>query len=241
MLGLNIQKVYVMSMDIDNDSVDIKNRFNRLFKSGYYPELEIIPCVDGNDIDVDFDWDVYDWEIKDHHNQWYNRPITIGELGCTLSHINIWKKALKDITDENAQILILEDDFNPIINLVELGIPDDVEWDLLYLGREDILDYYNEEVLTPFIRKPLFSYGAHAYVLSIGGVKKLLNYNMEKSIICIDEFLPATFTKHPRNDIEEIYDNKNIKALATNVTWVDELDQYKSTTRHGESPLWKKQ
>jgi GR25 family glycosyltransferase involved in LPS biosynthesis len=49
--------------------------------------------------------DVY---VKDNANRYWQRDVTLGEIGCTLSHIAIWEDAYKNGYDN---ILVYEDDF----------------------------------------------------------------------------------------------------------------------------------
>lgn len=45
--------------------------------------------------------------FPDYKDPYHKRPMTLGEVGCFLSHYNIWKK----IVDENLKdALVLEDD-----------------------------------------------------------------------------------------------------------------------------------
>jgi GR25 family glycosyltransferase involved in LPS biosynthesis len=107
--------------------------------------------------------------------------------------------------------MILEDDalFNSDMELKRDIAIDTIElmgknWDILYLGRHPIKPHL-EERLTETIVIPEFSYCAHSYCVSPKGIKRLLGYNLQKSIIPLDEFLPATYVEHPRMDVSLIY------------------------------------
>ena len=56
----------------------------------------------------------------------WNRDVTVGEAGCTLSHIRVWLDAYENGYEK---ILVLEEDFNPLRQ---------IDWSLC-----DILDYYD--------------------------------------------------------------------------------------------------
>ena len=143
-------------------------------------------------INIDIDWAL-----------WWKRDLTRGEIGCTISHTEIWKRA-------KGYTLILEDDVysepNWIINL-EQAINNlnkiDKDWDLLYLGREP--QDPDEEVVCNGIVKPKYSFCTFAYMLSPSGIKKILKYEVDKCIIPADEILPATYIKHPRPDVRLKY------------------------------------
>ena len=50
-----------------------------------------------------------DWKIESGNN-WWTRPVTVGEAGGVHSHIRIWEDVVER---EYNNVLILEDDFNP--------------------------------------------------------------------------------------------------------------------------------
>ena len=91
----------------------------------------------------------------------------------------------------------MEEDFIIKNSLKDLLLPK--EFDGFYLGRNKIEEdrkNYDEDYVVPG-----YSYNTHAYCLSKAGINKLLKYELNKNIIPVDEFLSATFTKHPRRDI----------------------------------------
>jgi len=143
-------------------------------------------------LDIDFDW-----------GKWWKRDLTRGEIGCTISHTEVWKRA-------KGYTLILEDDiyFTPnwiiylkqaMNNLKRI----DKDWDLLYLGREP--QDPDEERVCEGIVKPKYSFCTFAYILSPSGIKKILKYEVERCIIPADEILPATYMEHPRMDVRLKY------------------------------------
>ena len=137
---------------------------------------------------------------------WWSRDLTKGEIGCTLSHWQIWMEN-KDTTEP---IMILEDDalFDETLELkrdIAIGTIEsmDKDWDVLYLGRVPLDTKENK--LTKNIVIPKFSYCTYAYCVSPRGIKKLLQYNVQKSIIPADEFLSSTYIAHPRGDVSLKY------------------------------------
>lgn len=125
------------------------------------------------------------------------RPLTKGETGCYLSHIDIWKKFL---SSNNKFCLIFEDDielcenFKTKINntLKELenynnNLNNDVI-DAIYLNHEMHCklffgDYECNKHVIPEnltnIKKPFkLGYGMFGYILTREGVKKILNYGL---------------------------------------------------------------
>jgi collagen beta-1,O-galactosyltransferase len=141
---------------------------------------------------------VFDWQMECDY-KWWNRPLTKGEMGCTISHTEIWKRA-------TGYTLILEDDvlFTPNwIAKLNITINKLKDWDLLYLGR--VPQKTGEKIVCTGIVKPDYSYCTYAYILSPRGIKKIQKYEVEKSIIPADEFLTSTYIEHPRMDVRLKY------------------------------------
>ena len=159
---------------------------------------------------------LFDWYIEpevarmlddDVDDCWWSRDLTKGEIGCALSHWSIWNEC----KDYNEPIMILEDDalFAENMELKRDIAIDTLEtmgknWDILYLGRMPIKPHL-EERLTNSLVIPQFSYCAYAYCVSPKGIKRLLDYNLQRAIIPLDEFLAATYVEHPRTDVSFKY------------------------------------
>jgi glycosyl transferase family 25 len=102
---------------------------------------------------------------------------TKGMIGCYLSHTKIWKK----VVDENIDYcFIFEDDAIPIassskIQKFLLEIPKD--WDFVFLGFTIPGFYENNDVLVgnDILKVNSILFGAHAYIISNSGAKKLLS------------------------------------------------------------------
>ena len=166
--------------------------------------------------------------------KWWARPLNRGEMGCTISHTEIWKRA-------SGYTLVLEDDIAfdvnwkvKLHNALDTLIHIDKDWDLLYLGRI-AQEYKDEEKITDNLRKPLMSYCTYAYVISPSGKQKLLNYQVEKNIIPADEFLTATYNPHPRPDVKLKYP-PTLRAYSTDPHIVNQCGMG-SDTETGENPL----
>ena len=100
-------------------------------------------------------------------------PLTIGGIGCALSHRNTYKKI---IFNNIQKCLILEDDaklnadFLKILEEVEQNIPTD--FDMLFLGYHVA---YIEENVNNYCFIPDRVYGLFGYIVSLEGAKKLLD------------------------------------------------------------------
>ena len=86
--------------------------------------------------------------------------------------------------------------------------------------------------------KPSYSYQTHCYVLNYDGAKKLVETNvptLKQNIIVSDEFLPATYTTHPREDIRKMFiQNMNVLALKSNPVI---QDRYEAANNSQTSPI----
>lgn len=153
----------------------------------------------------EYGFSLFPWKMKSR-NHWWNRPMSKGEIGCSISHWLCWNKAS---TFDDPHYVFLEDD-------VHLGptfrddLPDivarlsalDPAWDLLFLGRRPL--EADKGRLGEFVR-PGFSYGTHAYMLSHSAVKQLLATDFATDLIPADELLPAMYIDHPRADVRSRY------------------------------------
>ena len=170
------------------------------------------------------------WNIESNIN-WYNRDVTDGEVGCTLSHIDAWVDAY---ASNQEYLMIFEDDFNEdkkvpwnqVNELFEKG------YDLIYLGRWALLPEEETEIEgIPGWVEPDYSYEAHAYILSRRGIQILVEEYIDQfknEIFVSDEFLPITYGKTFRQDILAEYAGKTrLKAAAP---LVEDITNNKSTT-----------
>lgn len=176
--------------------------------------------VDGERIQSDADLrnekiSVYkNWEIKGHSNSFWSRPIKKGEIGCSVSHLRVWREAQKMMKlDKNlGYVVVLEDDATfsndavertrrTISTLPSSGVK---AWDFMYLGRV-LQRNQKDETVNKLCCKPGFSYCTYGYILSRTGVEKFLQQQFQNNLIPVDEFIPSLYTLHPREDIRKMY------------------------------------
>ena len=153
-------------------------------------EYSVFEAIDGNKIDDSYFKEndlnyCHDWKEPNT-----GRMITLGEIGCALSHYFIYQLCIKDPYDIT---LILEDDavlqtgFNEqlqnIINELK-----NIEWDICYLGRKKMKDDLGE--ISDYLVTPNYSYWTVGYLINKQGAQKICNSNFSKNILTIDEFLP---------------------------------------------------
>jgi glycosyl transferase family 25 len=150
---------------------------------------------------------LFPWQLTSD-NEWWNRPLKLGEIGCAVSHWLCWERAA-DLGAERT--LILEDDVSPAAGieaqleqrLAELEAVDPA-WDLVYLGRW-ALEREAESAVAEGIVRPAYSFCTFSYMLSAAGLAKVLAVGFERDLIPVDELLPALYMDHPRADVRFRY------------------------------------
>lgn len=226
-MKFKVDKVYIITLDKSPEHVD--QLINNI-KSIGLPNKSLLEIVGING------WDLTDEDLKNEKitphdkwnlnhedaenlNKWHNRNVTKGEIGCALSHMYIWEDAYEN---KYENIIILEDDFHPqrVMNWSDI---DDIEFDLLYLGRtlclgrDSVWDEYYSETLC----KPGMSNYAGAYILSKEGLKKIVEFYLDKyktMVFPLDNFLASTYSNIEHRNVESVFpfNQKIINALAFN-------------------------
>ena len=155
-------------------------------------DFSFIKAVDGKQLNEE---KLKEMDIK-LCNEWKDpysgRNLTWGEVGCMMSHYNIYKKCV----EENIDVaIILEDDvtipdnFTDKVNKIITDLNNDIHnWNLCYLGRKSMddrdIDIHPDFVLSGY------SYWTCAYIINLKGMKKILDSGIKQNIIPADEILP---------------------------------------------------
>lgn len=223
---MKIDKIYVISLDVSQTAIaSIRERLEALGVSK--TSFEIVPAHNGKEKPLPAGLRVNpNWALADTTNKWWSSPVTPGEIGCTVSHLDVWRRFLDS---DKSTALILEEDFisvKKVGNLLET-IPSDYNWELLYLGRNKVKDDI-AEVGDSFV-VPGYSYTSHAYVVTREGAHKLYYGKLQQDIIPLDEYLPAKYGQHPRQDIARIFEG-NVRALATKETYIGQTSNANTST-----------
>jgi glycosyltransferase involved in cell wall biosynthesis len=211
------------------DSIGIPNEWKYIVQQGedakkFTPETYLKYNVRKNPL----------WKLNEHSVDWYTREVTDGEVGCALSHMNVWVDTYADGRDAT---LILEDDFkidypipwNEIYDLLDEG------YDLIYLGRLKVNEEQPEQTIQqhPMWVQPEYSYNTHAYILSKRGAEILVEEWLEKykqNIFALDEFFSIFIGNSPRKDILEQFEGlTKLKAAAPKINFVTQLGNRNST------------
>lgn len=156
--------------------------------------------------------------LPEYADPYHKRPMTMGEIGCFLSHYTIWQKMVKF---DQKEVLVLEDDirFEPYFAERAEQLLQEARaiggWDLIYFGRKRLQE--NEAFLKEsenFV-KVSYTYWTLGYVISLEGAKKLLAVEPLKRLLPVDEFLPIMFDEHPNDSWKLKYETRNLNAWSS--------------------------
>ncbi|KAJ8345323.1 hypothetical protein SKAU_G00295160 [Synaphobranchus kaupii] len=181
---------------------------------------KVTAAVDGNALNVSQIHTMGIHMLPGYNDPYHGRPLTKGELGCFLSHYNIWK----EIVERGLKVsLVIEDDLRfevffkrRLQNLMEELQSQRLDWDLIYIGRKR-MQVDRPEKAVPNIHNLVeadYSYWTLGYMMSLQGAKKLLKAEPLKRMLPVDEFLPIMFDKHPVSDYMEQFEKRDLKAFS---------------------------
>ncbi|KAL7741179.1 hypothetical protein ACLKA6_018203 [Drosophila palustris] len=180
-------------------------------------DVEHFPAVDGKQLNAQLVQQMGISFLPGYEDPYHHRPMTMGEIGCFLSHYRIWQQIVQR---QLQQVLILEDDirFEPYFRSNAQRVMEQVEkmeFDLIYFGRKRLKDE-NEPWVdgTDNLVHAGYSYWTLAYVISLQGAKKLLAASPLKNLIPVDEFLPIMFDRHPQKEWSSVFETRNLIAFS---------------------------
>eukprot|EP00795_Rhopilema_esculentum_P010356 gene10356-19056_t len=158
--------------------------------------------------------------MKDFQDPYLERPITMGEVGCFLSHWNIWKEI---VANKLEYVLVLEDDvrFEPdFVRKMREVLQEakdllwDEKWDLIYVGRKRMSLTAEERMAgTKNLVWARYSYWTLAYIMRLSGAQKLIAGEPLKQLIPVDEYIPIMFNDHNETLTKEIIDGMGIQPM----------------------------
>lgn len=158
--------------------------------------------------------------LPGYKDPYHGRPLTRGEMGCFLSHYNIWKEVSERSLAVSA---VFEDDLRFEIffkrrlqNLLQDVEKAELDWDLIYLGRKRMQVDEPEEPV-PGVRNLVvsdYSYWTLGYLISLQGARKLLDAEPLKKMLPVDEFLPVMYDKHPVTEYSSQFSSRNLRSFS---------------------------
>ena len=155
--------------------------------------------------------------MSDFSEPYHGRALTYGEIGCFMSHYNIWK----DVIDNNfKEIIVFEDDvrFEPFFRHKLHSVRQELEkmdWDLVFLGRKILHNVVEDWVEgSQWLVHVNYTYWTLGYMLTHRGAKKLLNEKPLNKMVPVDEYLPIMYDRHPNITWKSHYANRNLIAFS---------------------------
>uniref|UniRef100_A0AAQ6AHH3 procollagen galactosyltransferase n=1 Tax=Amphiprion ocellaris TaxID=80972 RepID=A0AAQ6AHH3_AMPOC len=215
-MGESKSKVFMINL------VRRSDRRERMLRTLYEQELscKVVAAVDGKALNMS---DIEPMGIKmlpGYKDPYHGRPLTKGELGCFLSHYNIWK----EIVDRGLKTsLVIEDDLRfevffrrRLQTLLQEVTTHKLDWDLIYIGRKRMqVDHPEKSV--PKIHNLVeadYSYWTLGYMLSLQGAQKLLRAEPLSRMLPVDEFLPVMYNKHPVSEYMDHFERRDLRAFS---------------------------
>ncbi|KAE8619650.1 hypothetical protein XENTR_v10009886 [Xenopus tropicalis] len=158
--------------------------------------------------------------LPGYKDPYHGRPLTRGEMGCFLSHYNIWKEISERSLEASA---VFEDDLRfeiffkrrlqTLLHDLEVA---KLDWDLIYLGRKRMQVEEPEEPV-PGVRNLVvsdYSYWTLGYLISLRGARKLLDAEPLVKMLPVDEFLPVMYDKHPNSNYSAHFSPRDLLAFS---------------------------
>jgi len=236
--GDALTSIYIIALD---DSPLSRRRWNdELIKCGLsHIPMTVVPAIRGTDLDFmnlhEMSVELYPhWNIGGS-NEWWNRPMTAGEIGCALSHLSVWDRIAK--SRHPGRFLILEEDFvaTESTSIFEIVNVAPIDHDMVYLGRVKLDPTSQEYPMNHAYCMPAASYNLHSYMLSSVGARKLSQSNFRRNLMPVDDWIIGTYNFHPRPDIQ-LLDHPIMNTYACTYQLFDQLSNPStSTTSHTTS------
>uniref|UniRef100_A0A667XP06 procollagen galactosyltransferase n=1 Tax=Myripristis murdjan TaxID=586833 RepID=A0A667XP06_9TELE len=213
---LDFDEVFMINLQRRSD------RRERMLKALYEQEIacKVIAAVDGKAMNISEIHKMGIHMLPGYSDPYHGRPLTKGELGCFLSHYNIWKEVVERGLHTS---LVIEDDLRfevffkrRLMNLMTEVESEGLDWDLIYIGRKRMQVDHPEKAV-PNIHNLVeadYSYWTLGYMISLQGAMKLLKAEPLKRILPVDEFLPIMYNKHPVSDYMEQFETRDLKAFS---------------------------
>jgi glycosyl transferase family 25 len=196
-------------------------------------DIEIFNAFDGKNLDNnpkeyielknEFIHNIKNNNTKNIHYPFFSfNPFTLGELGCFMSHLILWKKI---ITENIDKLIILEDDciinetFDVVLkDVLENELPTD--FNIIFLGGRPEKFYrcdkdvqISKNISIKYDNNP---YGTYSYIISRKGAELLYNYamNVFKGKLGVDYFIDDFFKKN--NELIHVISSTITYSLANN-------------------------
>ncbi|XP_078041605.1 glycosyltransferase 25 family member [Augochlora pura] len=214
---LGVNQIYMINL---LRRPDRRTRMYRLFKE-LSIHVQTVDAIDGRTLKQSILSDLGVEVMPEYSDPYHDRPMTMGEIGCFLSHYIIWSEVIEN---DFETVIILEDDvrFEPFFRqklkyiLTELDNLN-IVWDLVYLGRKRLMEDAEPSIEgSKYLVRAAYSYWTLGYILSRSGAKKLVEAEPLKRLVPVDEYLPILANTHPKKEWKEHYPKRDLIILSAN-------------------------
>ncbi|KXJ78978.1 glycosyltransferase 25 family member [Aedes albopictus] len=209
---MDVSKIYMINLERRPER---RNKmFNNFDELGL--DVEFFPAVDGRQLNDEKLREIGVKFLPGYADPYHKRPMTMGEIGCFLSHYYIWQKMIALNLEE---VLILEDDirFEPYFKRRVAQVLADARriggWDLIYFGRKRLQEDDEKWVEgSETLVVAGYSYWTLGYLISLQGARKLLAEQPLQKLVPVDEYIPIMFNNHPNESWVNQFNNRNLVA-----------------------------
>ena len=169
--------------------INLPYRTDRLktFNENNSIEYELYQAVDGKSIS----YERLKEQGYDVNHNWTDpilgTTLTKGEVGCFLSHWQIWSKCI----EKNESIIVLEDDAI-LTDRFDMEEIESLPYDFVYLAYKEM----GEKIkIDDTLSKPVYPYWTLAYMIRPEAARILVNHEAKRNILPVDEYLPTMMKK----------------------------------------------
>ncbi|XP_023218835.1 procollagen galactosyltransferase 1-A-like [Centruroides sculpturatus] len=182
-------------------------------------ETKLLDAVDGKQLNHSIIKEMGIKMLPEYTDPYHKRPMTMGEIGCFLSHYKIWEEIVKK---QYRSAIIFEDDIRfesyfrrKLSNLLKEARGISLQWDLIYLGRKRLLDDQEPYIEgTTTLVRVAYSYWTLCYMITLEGARKLIAGDPLSKLVPVDEYLPIMFNRHPETVWKSYYPERNLRAYS---------------------------
>jgi len=210
-------------------------------KAAGFRNVTWIEAVDGSQLDPAPPWTTGDLPPVTPWKGWVDpyarRAMTMGEVGCSLSHVLAWKH----IAASGQPAIVLEDDGQPVDEVLKM-LPhllhdlSFLDFHLVYLAQRNtprarmlagrhvhVVDYH-----------PIWTL---AYLLAPDAAESLLTAPWQTSLIPSDEMLPAAFGLNDKSWVNDVYRTCDGMVLASHQRFFTPAESSQTSQTEKSAPI----
>ena len=164
-----LDKIYIINLE--RNVIRKEKMLNKL--NNFTKKYSFFKAVDGSVLKPnDYYPHISSILVDDIKNKQWGVDLTLGGIGCAMSHKKIWEMTVKE---KHNRVLVLEDDaiildnFNNLEEMLNY-VPED--WDIIYLGSSQ---YKIKTKVNNYVSKLDYIYTTIGYIINYRSASRLLN------------------------------------------------------------------